>query len=133
MGGFWLSVDVKEPDMLLECEVANSAWCKALRLKSFSEYFREIKLNIIHIPCVKNSFIIPKNPLTYDNYLNCFIKKHTLLRVSVRQNHHIQGIFIQTKYSFRHVEHIGLKTKYRIRETWGDRNGQATIGMVRQQ
>jgi hypothetical protein len=28
MGGYWLSGEVKEADLLLECEVANSTWCK---------------------------------------------------------------------------------------------------------
>jgi hypothetical protein len=40
MGGYWLSGELKEPDMLLECEVANSTWRKVYilqdnHLKSF--------------------------------------------------------------------------------------------------
>ena len=59
-----------------------------------------------------------KNSFRFDKYLNCFIRKHTLLRVSVRENYHLQGIYTQAYYSFGHVKHIGLESKYRMTETY---------------
>jgi hypothetical protein len=88
--------EVKEPARLLECEVANSTLCKvytpAQSLKKNSLNNSE-KSNLISfiILALKILFIIQKNPLIYNKYLNCITRKHTVLRVSVRENYHLQG------------------------------------------
>jgi len=46
MGDFWFSGVVKEPDMLLECEVAISTWCNVYTpAHSFKKFLRTFQRN----------------------------------------------------------------------------------------
>jgi hypothetical protein len=112
--GYWFSGEVKEPDMLLECEVANSTWCEvytaAQSLKKFLKIIQKIKLNTIHMTCVKICVYYSKKSAY--KYLNCITGNILSYMFLIHRTAIFRGIYVHTNYSFVHVKHTDLKTKY---------------------